>query len=138
MTERLIKDEREAIETIRSNMPTSGYYMLRESLEMAIQALEEVQQYRELGTVEEIKSMLNNGKWILVEDRLPENNTVYPVIQESFVYPVTVDLGGITDIRYYSFYSGHWYNQGTKIMDDLVIAWMERPEPYRPEKGVDL
>ncbi len=34
--ESLIKDENEAIEAIKSNMPTSGYYMLRQSLEMAI------------------------------------------------------------------------------------------------------
>ena len=49
----LIKTPEEAIETIKSNMPTSGYQMLRESLDMAIIALKEVQQYREIGTVEE-------------------------------------------------------------------------------------
>lgn len=38
----------EAIETIKSNMPTSGYYMLRESLAMAIEALEKVQHYQEM------------------------------------------------------------------------------------------
>lgn len=36
----LIKTPVEAIETIKSNMPTSGYQMLRESLGMAIEALE--------------------------------------------------------------------------------------------------
>ena len=36
----LIKTPEEAIETIKSNMPTSGYQMLRESLIMAIGALE--------------------------------------------------------------------------------------------------
>lgn len=51
----LIKTPEEAIETIKSNMPTSGYQMLRESLEMAITALKEVQQYREIGTVEECR-----------------------------------------------------------------------------------
>lgn len=40
----LIKTPEEAIETIKSNMPTSGYQMLRESLEMAITALKEVYQ----------------------------------------------------------------------------------------------
>lgn len=40
MEEKLIRNEQEAIETIQSNMPTSGYYMLRESLDMAISALE--------------------------------------------------------------------------------------------------
>ena len=36
----LIKTPEEAIETIKSNMPTSGYQMLREALGMAIEALE--------------------------------------------------------------------------------------------------
>ena len=51
----LIKTPEEAIETIKSNMPTSGYQMLRESLDMAIIALKEVQQYRAIGTVEECR-----------------------------------------------------------------------------------
>ena len=51
----LIKTPEEAIETIKSNMPTSGYQMLRESLDMAISALKELQQYREIGTVEECR-----------------------------------------------------------------------------------
>lgn len=58
MMEKLIRNENEAIEAIKANMPTSGYQMLRESLDMAIKALEEIQQYREIGTVEEIKDLL--------------------------------------------------------------------------------
>lgn len=42
MKEELIRTEQEAIEAIKCNMPTSGYYMLREALEIAIKALEEV------------------------------------------------------------------------------------------------
>lgn len=38
--EKLIKTPQEAIECIKSNYPTSGYLMLRESLDMAITALE--------------------------------------------------------------------------------------------------
>ena len=55
MMEKLIRNENEAIEAIKANMPTRGYQMLRESLEMAIKALEEIQQYREIGTVEECR-----------------------------------------------------------------------------------
>lgn len=55
MTEKLIRNENEAIEAIKANMPTSGYQMLRESLDMAIKALEEIQQYRAIGTVEEVE-----------------------------------------------------------------------------------
>ena len=57
----LIKTPEEAIETIKSNMPTSGYQMLRESLDMAIIALKEIQQYRKIGTIEEIRKMINQG-----------------------------------------------------------------------------
>lgn len=56
----LIKTPEEAIETIKSNMPTSGYQMLRESLDMAIIALKEIQQYRKIGTVEECREAVEN------------------------------------------------------------------------------
>ena len=58
----LIKTPEEAIETIKSNMPTSGYQMLRESLDMAIIALKEIQQYREIGTVEECREAVEKLK----------------------------------------------------------------------------
>ena len=58
----LIKTPEEAIETIKSNMPTSGYQMLRESLDMAIIALKEIQQYREIGTVEECREAVEKQK----------------------------------------------------------------------------
>lgn len=70
--------------------------------------------------------------WIPVSVRLPED-IVNPITRDAYVYPVTVGLGGVTDIRYYSFCRGHWYNQGPKEMDELVIAWQERPEPYKAE-----
>ena len=54
--EKLVRDETEAIECLKSNKPTSGYLMLQESIDMAIKALEEVQQYRAIGTVEELKA----------------------------------------------------------------------------------
>lgn len=50
------KEAIRAIETIKSNMPTIGYYMIREALDMAIPALEEIQQYRTIGTVNECRA----------------------------------------------------------------------------------
>ena len=58
----LIKTPEEAIETIKSNMPISGYQMLRESLNMAIEALKEVQYYRGIGTVEECREAVEKQK----------------------------------------------------------------------------
>lgn len=39
-SEKLIRNEAEAIECLKSNKPTSSYLMLQESVDMAIQALE--------------------------------------------------------------------------------------------------
>ncbi len=50
--EKLIKSYADAIDCLKKNKPTSGYYMLQESVDMAIKALEEVQQYRQIGSVE--------------------------------------------------------------------------------------
>lgn len=39
-SEKLIENEAEAIDCLKSNKPTSGYLMLQESIDMAIKALE--------------------------------------------------------------------------------------------------
>ena len=67
MTEKLIRNEKEAIECLKKNKPTSGYYMLQESVDMAIQALEkqsmvneilhELREYSAIGTIEEFKAL---------------------------------------------------------------------------------
>lgn len=54
-SDKLIRNEAEAIECLKSNKSTSGYVMLRESIDMAIKALEEVQQYRAIGTPEKCR-----------------------------------------------------------------------------------
>lgn len=53
--EKLVKSYEDAIDCLNKNKPTSGYYMLQESVDMATKALEEVQQYRQIGTVEECR-----------------------------------------------------------------------------------
>ena len=78
----LIKTPEEAIETIKSNMPTSGYQMLRESLDMAIIALKEIQQYREIGTVEECRVAVEKQKPKAPKDSLK----IKPVIDENGAY----------------------------------------------------
>lgn len=53
------KKVRDAIETIKSNYPTSGYYMLCEALDAAIEALEK--QLPKKGIKEEITEGVNKG-----------------------------------------------------------------------------
>ena len=109
----LIKTPEEAIETIKSNMPTSGYQMLRESLEMAITALKEVQQYREIGTVEECREAVEKQismkiKEIHVDEYFcpacgSENNCDQGVVGDKYCpmcgYAIYQDLEGMEDER---------------------------------------
>lgn len=67
--EKLIRDETEAIECLKSNKPTSGYLMLQESIDMAIKALEELQQYRAIGTPEEFRAVMEKQTETLTVDK---------------------------------------------------------------------
>ena len=53
--------EQEAIEKIK-DLSDRGYPTLRTAKEIAIKALEEVQQYREIGTVEECRKAVEKQK----------------------------------------------------------------------------
>ena len=110
-----------------------GKAITKELWERLYGALWKLMEYEDTGlSPEEVEQLKESRRWIPVEERLPDN-LVNPITRDAYVYPVTVDLGGVTDIRYYSFWRGHWYNQGPKKMDYLVTAWMPLPEPYKPE-----
>ena len=78
-----------------------------------------------------IRKHMNDG-WIPAEERLPEGK-VNPVSQDFYEYQVTAKFGNVKDVRHYRYGNGHWWH-GPGIVDQYVIAWKERPEPYRPKK----
>lgn len=102
---------------------------LREAAEKYIAWHDEDNAEELLKAVEEVE---NSMSWIPVADRLPEEG-INPVTQDTYVYPVTVGFGNVKDVRYYSFCRGHWYNCGPNPLDDLVVAWLPRPEPYNKQ-----
>ena len=94
--EKIIKTPEEAIEVIKSNMPTSGYQMLRESLDMAITALKEVQQYRKIGTVEECREATEKQKpkKIIIEPYCPTECPTCDIDN----FPITLSAKDVKDI----------------------------------------
>lgn len=75
-----------------------------------------------------IQELIDNYAWIPVEERLPVEK-VNPYTNDYYVYPVIFKLCNVTDVKYYSFGKGHWYQNG-EIMDKYVKAWMPLPEAY--------
>lgn len=88
--------------------------------------------YRDrLKEIEELKRAAGS-KWIPCSEQLPEEK-INPVTNDFYEYQVTFKSDEVTDIRYYKFGRGHWWN-GPGTMDKYVTAWQPLPQPYRPEE----
>lgn len=79
-SEKLIKSYADAIDCLKKNKPTSGYYMLQESVDMAINALEEIQKYRAIGTVEECQTAMKRQNPIATIAEKEDTGTIASVI----------------------------------------------------------
>ena len=130
------------------NAPSNGGWIDRKNLKEEIESLRfaitgmrngktmtnlALEEYRKsiLRIIDEQPTYMDDG-WIPVEERLPEEK-INPITKDFYVYPVTFELDGVRDIRYYPFGMGHWW-KATEIMDEYVKAWMPIPEPYRPKE----
>lgn len=115
--------------------------------EIAIERMEEVEQYRALGTVEELKEAKkllekleelkfaneqSKTDWIPCEERLPELDGGNEYFKQSKCVLVAIEWldGEITE-------EVGWYNEGGAWNHDSknckVIAWQPLPQPYKKE-----
>lgn len=100
--------------------------------EVSQRSIDETREYiRGIRYAKDVIRKHMNDRWIPVEERLPEGE-VNPVSQDFYEYQVTAEFGNVKDVRHYKYGKGHWWH-GPGIVDQYVIAWKERPEPYRPE-----
>lgn len=122
----LIKTPEEAIETIKSNMPTSGYQMLRESLEMAITALKEIQQYREIGTVEEIKKAVKEEDILKFYYCESEDDYYIGKSEENFYYARYGETG-------FEWFMSRHLPWGERVVAPKTL-WKEHTYPTEPKE----
>ena len=94
-----------------------------EDMKNAIECMKECEQYRALGTVEELKEAREKQlktDWIPCEERLPS---------EAGCYLVTTDgrYNDIVDIAFYNAEDEVWYKASK------ILAWQPLPQPYKKE-----
>ena len=108
--EKLIRTTEEAIDCLKKNKPTSGYIMLQESVDMAIEALE-------------------NQKWHSSDEEPKEGSYIVAWL------PVGIDSKADTP-HYYAIWD--YENESGSIdvptvyegIEINLIAWMPVPKPY--------
>lgn len=121
----------------------------QKAMEAAISALKEIQQYQEIGTVEECRNIIlkhMNDGWIPVEDKLPE---VFGKYWATIRYddgrisePIVVDFRGVQEKYVVDTSNGREYETwgiDSAFHGSRVIAWRPYyiPEPYRPERSTE-
>ena len=93
-----------------------------------------LKKYEDTGlTPNEVEQLKENRRWILVEERLPEDDNYILLSFENFDIPLIgrceadADGGGV-------FYLGDCSEGDTCLSQNLFVnAWMPLPEPYRKE-----
>ena len=96
----------------------------KEAASIAISLLQEIQQYREIGTVEECREAVEKQKdlksdWIPVKERLPNHDNCVLMCS----HRGGMDVG---------WYDGKKWRTGYSHADVVndIIAWCPLPEPY--------
>lgn len=97
-------------------------------------ALWKLMEYEDTGlTPEEIERLKEQHRWIPVEERLPEEDTIVLLTVSGLYSCITfsdaIELGNLCS-------DGEWFIEGYPDWDDPnVTAWMPLPEPYQGKKG---
>ena len=100
-----------------------------EALRIAISAMNELQQYKYLGTLEEVRELEKEQKkqeWIPCSERLPEESGKYEV--------TALDAGRliVTQVKWQPKLKS--WNLTGAMAYWKITAWKPLPEPYNPDK----
>lgn len=126
-------DYQEVIERFKMGylVDSNGYTTQKdfEALRIAISAMNELQQYKYLGTLEEVRELEKERKkqeWIPCSERLPEESGKYEV--------TALDAGRliVTQVKWQPKLKS--WNLTGAMAYWKITAWKPLPEPYNPDK----
>lgn len=109
-----------------------GQVITKELWERLYGALWKLMEYEDTGlTPEQVERLKENRRWILVEERLPEEDDFVLVtvngIYNHITFSDAIELGELCS-------DGTWFIDGYPDWNNPnVVAWMPLPEPYREE-----
>ena len=111
---------KDAIEAIKCNWPDSRYTILREALDMAIEALLQQEHFRDLTkkveplTLDELRQMDGEPVWVVYG----EDEGVWALVEvcEESIF-LTNNLGGCTE-----------YADDAELEDDGLTVYRQKPE----------
>lgn len=109
-----------------------GKVITKELWERLYGALWKLMEYEDTGlTPEQVERLKENRRWILVEERLPEEDDFVLVTVNGIYNHITfidaIELGELCS-------DGTWFIAGYPDWNNPnVIAWMPLPEPYQEE-----
>lgn len=113
----------------RSSGIKTGYWSPNKKDEL----VERLAAYEDTGlTPKEIERLKEQHRWIPVEERLPEEDTIVLLTVSGLYSCITfsdaIELGNLCS-------DGSWFIEGYPDWDNPeVTAWMPLPEPYRKEE----
>lgn len=128
-----VQERKRAMERLthpRSSGIKTGYWSPNKKDEL----IERLAVYEDTGlTPEEIERLKEQHRWIPVEERLPEEDTIVLLTVSGLYSCITfsdaIELGNLCS-------DGEWFIEGYPDWDDPnVTAWMPLPEPYQGKKG---
>lgn len=123
---KILQSMRDELKDYGLSAEYEGVRMIQETaVNIALTALEEIQQYRSIGTVEECQEAMDRqesdcgGEWIVCEDSLPDDRELVLASDGRYVYLVEYDAD--LDAPFGDM--------------DGIIAWMPLPKPYNPDRS---
>ena len=127
-----VQERKRAMERLthpRSSGIKTGYWSPNKKDEL----IERLAAYEDTGlTPKEIERLKEQHRWIPVEERLPEEDTIVLLTVSGLYSCITfsdaIELGNLCS-------DGSWFIEGYPDWDNPeVTAWMPLPEPYRKEE----